>query len=139
MKTLRMSILSLSALILLISAAEATAGDVKVRGRISIRTPEVSVTVGHRDGARKVLRKRTGREASRRYRHLSKGDQARAARLAVYTGISRVKFMELRLRGYSWRRIAHRLDLPVRLVRAARTAESWRDFRRPHIRRCVNG
>ncbi len=139
MKNMRTTILSLSAFILLITATGASAGGVEVKGRISIRTPDVHVTLGKFGGARKVIRLETCREAGGRYHRLSKGDRKRARRLANFTGIPRNHFVELRLRGYSWRQIAHRLDLSVRLVRAARTAESWRDFRSPHIRRCGNG
>jgi len=139
MKTLRMTILTLSAFILMTTAAEATAGGLQVRGRIAIRTPQVQVTIGKRHGVRKVVCRTARHEAGWRYHQLNKRDKARARRLAIHTGIPKDHFMELRLRGYSWREVAHRLDLSMRLVRAARTAETWRDFRRPHIRRCGNG
>ena len=139
MKTLRTTILALSAIILMTHAAEATAGGLRVSGRIAIRTPGVQVTIGKRDGVRKVVRRTIRQEAGWRYHQLSDRDKARARRLAIHTGIPKNHFMELRLRGYSWREVAHRLDLPMRMVRAARTAETWRDFRRPHIRRCGNG
>jgi hypothetical protein len=123
----------------LTTAAEATAGGLRVSGRIAIRTPGVQVTIGQRDGVRRVVRRTARQEAGWRYHQLSERDKAQARRLAVHTGIPKNHFLELRLRGYSWREVAHRLDLPMRMVHAARTAETWRDFRRPQVRRCGNG
>ena len=129
MKTLRMTILSLSALILFLAPSQTQAGtrDVRVRARVS--TPYVRVDFNHGqqyDGSHyRQMRN------NRHFSNLSKQDRKMARRLAEYTGHSSYRIMMLRDRGYRWSEIAYRLDLPRQVVRAARSARSWNKFMKP--------
>jgi len=127
MKTLRMTILSLSAMVLILSPMQSLAATRDSRVRVRVRTPHISQKQQCESTHSWSLKK------DRRFRHLSKRDRKMARRLAEYSGFSSYKFMMLRDRGFRWSEIAYRLDLPRQVVRAARNAKSWKRFvRRAH-------
>lgn len=129
MKTLKMAILSLSALIVFLAPTQTLAGSSDFGIRVKVRTPQVRVNVGTRDRSGSDYVWRTGQDRSSL--HLSKRDYRMAARLADYTGISKHRIMKMRSRGHSWSEIGYRLDLPKRVIRAARSAKKWNQFMRP--------
>ncbi len=117
MKTLRMTLLSFAALVFFLIPADAFAGPAKFRVRVRTRRPEV-----------RVIR------VQNRH-HLTRHDRKIARRLARYTGYSRHRFLEYRARGYSWLEIGRWLDLPRRMILAARYSDTWRRYQRP-IMKC---
>ena len=138
MKTIKMTILFVSMLTFQLLSADAFAGHPRWRGHNSVKPATVKVKVKtHRFcGTTGSVRHHDDRCWT--YERLSKKDKKRAQRLANYTGIKKARFLKMRVNGYRWRQIAERLDIHPRVVRAARTAESWRDFRRA-LHRCGNG
>ena len=132
MNTLKMIILSLSALILFSIPTEALAGPSDVRIRAKFRTPQVRVDVNL--GTRYVTVRNNLLHRDQRSLRLSRLDRQIAKRLASYTGMSKHRLLKYRANGYRWSEIGRWLDLPRRVVRAARSAESWREFLRPHHR-----
>ncbi len=132
MKTLRMTILSLSALIVFLSSSQALAGSTDLRIRTRVRMPMIKVDVGP-----SIRCGNDSRMYVRRALHVTRQDRRIARRLSGYTGIPSYEFLELRDRGFKWSKIARRLDLSRRVVRAAHSAKSWRRFLRP-IHRCGN-
>ena len=135
MKTLRMTILSLSALIIFLSSTQAYAGTSDVRIRAKVRTPYVKVDV--RTGDRRGNDHRVGRVSYGHGLRVSKHDKQMAGRLASYMDISRHELLVMLDRGYRWSEIRRHYGLSRKAVRAARSARSWRVFMRP-VRHCGN-
>ncbi len=129
MKTLRMTIWSLSALIIFLTASQSMAGTSNVRIRAKVRTPQVRVDV------RTPVRCGNGyvkpRTHGRRHHHISQQDRRIATRLANYTDISRYEILDLRDRGYRWSEIARYFELPRKMMRAAQSSRSWRAYQKP--------
>ena len=133
MKTLKMTILSLSALIIFLAPGQLQAGETKIKFRAGIRTPLVRVDVSN--SIRRDKHDQRHGVQSRHFRHHSKKDRKMAARLSDYSGFSQYRFLKMRDRGMRWSEIAYRLDLSKRVVRAASSAKSWRAYFRP-VHRC---
>jgi len=126
MKTLRMTVLSLSALILFLVPTQSQAATWDLRVRTRVRTPHIRVNVGRDNRCAD-----NGYSTDRQYRtfpNLTHRERRMARRLAGYTGYPSYKIMMLKNRGFSWSEIAFRLDVPRRVVRAARSERSWRRF-----------
>lgn len=124
MKTLRMSILSLSVLVLFLIPSESMAKERNPHVRVNVKN---AVHTGHH--AQRHLKQ------NRYFRHLSQRDRLMATRLAGYMGTSTYKILVLRDRGYRWSEIGRRLDLSRRAIQAARHASTWNRFLRP-VQRC---
>ncbi len=137
MNSLKKIIVYVSALAFLFGSADAFAGHSKGRGQQSVRTTTVRVKV--KPGQRCGFTNYGGNcHSEHGFDHLSRQEKTMARRLAKYSGISKYQFMRMRVQGYSWRQIARRLDLHPRVVRAARSAKSWRTFRN-NLHWCGNG
>jgi hypothetical protein len=144
MKRLRISLLSITALAVLVMPGmpgllkNATAG---VRVRATLHTPNVSIRVGnmpsrhYRSYVRKPL-------PIRRVHHqviITRQDRKIAKRLAWYTGVPARELLFLKKRGFTWRSIGRWLDLPRTTMRAAMTQRSWKRFLRHEQRMaCCN-
>lgn len=129
MKTLRMTILSLSALIIFLTASQSMAGPSDVRIRAKVRTPLVRVDVRTNHQYANDCQGR--RIYPRRSRHISHEDRRIASRLSSYSGISKYEILELRDRGYRWSEIARYFDLPRKVMRAAQSSRSWQAYQKP--------
>jgi hypothetical protein len=114
MKTLRMTLLSLTALAFFLIPADSFAGPTKFRVRAKVRTPHVHVDYSYRD-----------------HNQMTRQDRQIAKRLAKYTGVSKRHLLKLRARGFRWSEIGRLYEMPRGLVRAAQSTRSWREFNRP--------
>ena len=132
MKRLRISLLSITAVAVLVGPGmlkDATAG---VRVRATLHTPYVSVRVGnspyrhHRSRVRKPLPIRRVQQ----HVIITRQDRKIAKRLARYTGVPNRELLFLKSRGFNWMSIGRWLDLPQTTVRAAMSKRGWKRFLR---------
>jgi hypothetical protein len=127
MKTMRLSLLSLCALVLLVGFV--ANADAVIRVEATVRTPNVRVRVGNmpvsHDG-RQTKRHLPVRE--QRYYKISQQDRMIASRLAYYTGVPTRELIQLKRQGYSWFEIGRWLYVPRPVVRAAMQQRSWKRF-----------
>jgi hypothetical protein len=125
MKRTQKQMLVMTALILgimMASVHQAKAGLV-VRARIG--DPVVTVKVGHHEH-RVVTRHLV---PTVRFHHkITKKDRRVARRLAAVTCYRKGDLLDWRRAGYSWKRIARELDIPRRMVQAARSKASWERY-----------
>ncbi len=135
MKTMRMTILSLSALIIFLTASPSVAGPADVRIRAKVRTPLVRLnlntgfTCGNVTVERHSYKKRSLRTTQK--------DRRIATRLSRYSGIPKYEILFMRDRGYRWSEIARYFELPRKVVRAAQSSRSWKKYQKP-ARWCRN-
>jgi len=140
MKT-RLTYLSLITAVLLVSFMGVSNAEAKNRVRVKVRTPQISVRVKtmpvvHR---RTVIRRVPLPVRFHAHYDITKKDRKIARRLAKYTGTSKRELVELRRQGYRWSEIGRWLDLPRHTVRAARDADTWKQFLRREDRQARRG
>jgi hypothetical protein len=138
MKTTRMNIAALTALTLLLGFGLVDEAEAKIRVKATLRTPNVGVVF---DNGRSDCR--IGRPLplpDRHYRNvrISKRDKRIAKRLAYYTGVSKRELIQAKRMGYSWNEIGRWLDVPRRVVKAAKSARRWERFLRYERRMAKN-
>jgi|GEM_PF-2004547 len=131
LKTTGMSILSLTALALMLGTLTPRTAEAGIRVRATVSTPHVRVQVGNKPIARREVRRRSHLPVQRCVvHHVSKQDRKIARRLAGYTRVARTELIQLRRQGYSWKEIGIWLEVSRAAVRAAHGSQSWKRFLR---------
>jgi len=140
------SLLSLMALALFLFAADDA--EAKVRVKAKVRTPYGTIQVANGYSERTWSPRYRQLPARRRppvHRQvefrITKRDRRIAKRLAWYTGVAKYEIVQLKREGYRWGEIGRWLDVPQRVVRAAKHQRSWKHFLRDEQRyvRCGTG
>lgn len=128
MKTTKMTTVALAALTILLGLALAEDAEARIRVNATLRTPHLGVVY---DSGPVAYRELPRRPLSVRYYDrvkISKRDRRIAKRLAWYTGVPRRDLIHAKQVGYTWREIGRWLDIPRRVVKAARSSRSWNRF-----------
>lgn len=135
MKTLKMTLLSLTALAFFLIPLEALANRPVVRVQVRPSAPRVHVStrLSHRCG--NEIRPIRSYKAKKRY-SLTIQDRWMAKTLAYETGIPKRWLLDDRKSGYSWVKIGHKWGVSRRMVRSV-LAESRRIHQRPRMERCL--
>lgn len=131
MKRIHTNILVPAALVVGILAASVSQAQAGVVVRARIGAPVVKVKVDQR-GPRVVLR--TPPRHFGHAREISKLDRRMARRLARVTPYNKGLLLEWRRAGYGWFSIGHKLDIPSRVISAARTKLGWQRYLERHER-----
>lgn len=126
MRTMRLSLLSLLALVLVAGSGIVSDAGAVIRVEATVRTPNVRVRVSNKPV---YYPTRTKRQLPTYANHrISKQDQMMARRLGRYTGVPARELIQLRRAGYRWMEIGRRLHVPRPVVRAAMDQRSWKRF-----------
>lgn len=128
MKTTKMNIAALTALTLLLGLGLAEDAEAKIRVRATVRTPNIGLVLGSGHGGCRVERPLPLPDRHFRHIRISKRDRRIAKRLAWYTGVPKRELIQARRMGYSWNEIGRWLDVPRRVIRAAKSARGWDSF-----------
>ncbi len=128
MRTMRLSLLSLLALVLLAGSGIGSDADAGVRIDATYRSPNVRVRVSNKPSYYPVRTKRHRPIYVDAHHRISRQDRMMARRLGRYTSVPARELIQLRRLGYRWFEIGHWLYLPRPVVRAARHERSWRRF-----------
>ena len=138
MKTNKMNLTILAALILLTATAIADEARATVRIDATLSTPGLHVRVGngHHPSTVTPIRGRNGHGQGHGWAHARVNEQDRrmAKRLARYIGVPARELLRMKRSGYRWSGIGRELGLPRAMVRAARSMDSWKRYVR-HDRR----
>jgi hypothetical protein len=135
----RMTLLSITALAVLVAPGLVRNASADVRVSATVRTPIVTVRVGntpfshHRSFARKPL------PVIYVQRHviITRDDRRIAARLAQYTGVPAQDMLYLKSRGYTWYQIGRWIDVSDCALQAAMNNGTWNRFiHSRHFDRC---
>ncbi|MDD3642708.1 MAG: hypothetical protein PHQ19_04500 [Candidatus Krumholzibacteria bacterium] len=128
MRTKRMDLLVLVAMIFAAGALIATDVAAEVRFDATVRTPVMSIRIGNAYvGYRPVGRIRP-LPVRGPIRRAVRFDIQVAHRLAWYTGMPQGELLKYRRYGYSWHEIGQWLSVPGRVVRAAMSERGWNRF-----------
>ena len=128
MKTTRMTTVALAALTILLGLGLAEDAEARIRVKATLRTPHVGVVY---DSGPLAYRDLPLRPLPVRYYErvrITKRDRRIAQRLAWYTGVPRRELIQAKRAGYTWMEIGRRLDVPRRVVKAAKSSRSWDRF-----------
>jgi len=135
MKTLRMTLLSLTALAFFLIPLEAFANGPVVRVQVipSVSRIKVSTTLSHRHNHR-VKAQRV--KKCRKRNTLTMADRWMAKTLAYETSVPKRWLLSDRARGFSWAKIGHRRGISRNLIRTT-LAESHRVHYQPRMKKCL--
>ncbi len=124
----RLGLFSLPVLALLLTMGVVDEAQARIRVRATVRTPYGMVRVDN--GAYHHTRVYRQALPVRHYEYyrVTKRDKKIANRLGRYTGVPRRELIQLRKQGYNWGEIGRWLDVPRKVVRAAKSGKSWRRF-----------
>jgi hypothetical protein len=138
MKTMRTSILGLTATALILVALAPRPADAGIRVSATLRTPNIGIhlSTGQPDRCPGCVRVPlpVRRHAGLR---LAKHDRQVAARLADFTGVRKQELLRLRRHGYSWLQIGLHLGLSRQAVNASFSARTWQRYLngpRPYVK-----
>lgn len=131
MRTIRISIMGAMAVALLMTLGYAEDARAGIRVRGTLHTPSLRVHVDTSPSHRHVKYRRASLpDRHRAVLKLSRQDRRIAKRLARYTGAPKRELLRMRRMGYRWSEIGRWLDVPRRVVRAARSSRAWDRFLR---------
>jgi hypothetical protein len=135
MKT-RIKYLSLATAILFVSFSGVQTAEAKLKVRVNVRTPRVSVRINDAPVPHRQVEVRRAPLPVRRHSHydITKLDRKVARRLARYADVSKSELISLRRQGYRWSEIGRWLDISRRAVYAAQDRDSWKRFLRDEAR-----
>jgi hypothetical protein len=128
MKTTRTTTVALGALTILLGLALAEDAEARIRVHATLRTPHVGVVYSNAPVAYRPLPLRPLPVRYYDRVKISKRDRRIAKRLAWYTGVPRRELIHAKRMGYSWLEIGRWLEVPRRVVKAARSSRSWDRF-----------
>lgn len=131
----RLGFFSLPVLALMLTMGAADQAQARIRVQATVRTPYGRVMIDngpyrHTRVYRQALpvRRCVLVQVSRRDRNI-------ARRLGRFTGVPQRELIQLRRQGYTWNEIGRWLDVPRKVVRAAKSAKSWMRFMHRQNRR----
>lgn len=130
----RLGFFSLPVLVLLLTIGAVDEAQARIRVQATVKTPYGRVQIDngayhHTRGYRRALPVRHYED----YR-VSKRDRNIARRLGRFTGVPKRELVQLRRQGYSWSEIGRWLDVPRKVVKAAKNGKSWKRFMNRHNR-----
>ena len=139
MRTMRLSLLSLLALVFLAGSGIVSDAGAVIRVDATYRSPNVRVRVSNKPSIYPVRTKRHLPIYAQRHHKISRQDRMMAGRLGRYTGVPARKLIQLKRQGYRWFEIGRWLYLPRPVVRAAQHERSWKRFLRMERRLAMSG
>jgi len=139
MRTMRLSLLTLSALALVAGCGIVSNANAVIRVEATYRTPNVRVRVSNKPAHYPVQPKRQLPIRVRGHFKIQEQDRMIARRLARYTGMPARELIGMKRLGYNWFEIGRWLYLPRPVVRAAMHERSWRRFLRMERRLAMSG
>ncbi len=135
MKKTLMSLLTLTALTMVVGIGIAQDARAEIRISAVVHTPNVSVRVGNNPSGYYYIHSDRRLPARRYMRYeITRRDRMIARRLTWYTGVPFGKLLRLRRHGYRWVEIGRWLHVPRPVVRAAMNQKSWNRFLREERR-----
>ena len=122
-----LSILTVAAL--LVGAGINANAETKVRIAATVKTPNVTVRIGHTTSSPYRSDKRVYTPVVKmRYYKVTQQDREIASRLSRYAGVPASAMLQFKQRGYTWMEIGRFFNLHQSVVRAAMTGKSWQRF-----------
>ncbi|MEN8007983.1 MAG: hypothetical protein ABFS42_13270 [Candidatus Krumholzibacteriota bacterium] len=131
----RLSLVSLPVLALLLTIGAVDEAQARIRVKATVRTPygRVQVDNGPYHHTR-VYRQELPVRYYRDHYRVTKRDRKIARRLGSFTGVPKRELLQLRKQGYTWGEIGRWLDVPRKVVRAAKSGKRWKRFMNRHHR-----
>jgi hypothetical protein len=129
MERMRKSLLSLTALVLLIIPCIVQDTEAGTRFNATLRTPKVRVHVGNTScGQCRSYGYKDYHVCKHQYCGITHRDRKIAKRLSWYTGVPARRLIRFKRYGYNWFEIGRRFRMPRYVVRAAMHKRSWKRF-----------